>query len=208
MKARLLPLLFSATLACHGAIVVYTFESQAAGTTTPLSYAPESGSFPGFTTTFTSSVPGESLFIADGGPDGHWMLGAVPLTLTFSHRVTALALVFATAANPGRLMWLSPAGGGSADTTIEFFPDTAGGYAVFIPGSSFDTITLMGFDAAGGGSEAGGGPAPWGLDNLALDVAPVPEPSTLSLAAIAALGCVALGLRRRRQPTAISRISR
>jgi hypothetical protein len=191
----------------HAAVVTYTFESPQfiPGESTPLlNRAPNVGD-PTFRTDFTTAPNTTGFDVAPFQPNplfsGNSLfdpLGGLinTLTLTFNTPVNSVQFVFGMNllpnGPPGFITLTSPAGSQTqaAGNVGGIFQ---GGTFSFSSSTPFTTLQLEAFDSAGGRVE-------FAIDNLTLNTVPeavIPEPASLTLLALGAVGLAGAARRRR-----------
>jgi hypothetical protein len=181
--------MLGAASTASAATIVYTFESIAPGSTTPLlGRAPDVGPAT-FLADFTSSPDASDFTVASFQPNplfsGHSLFepafaGGNTLTVTLNQLVTSVSVDFAINNPGGTLFFTSSSGNTSVLATPQggFF---AGGTLSFSSATPFSAFTLS----------AGAQAPEFAIDDLTLTV---PEPSTLLL-----LGAGGAAILRRRR---------
>ncbi len=196
-------LLVGAPLAAQ-APALYTFETAPfiLNATTPFSnVAPASGGPGGFTASFTNAPLSNGVVVSSGnftefGFSGQFLFvpgGAETMTVTFNTPIQGLIVNFAynssSSNSPSRFEAVVGANIYSdSGAILSAFP---GGTLNFTNPTSFTSVDFRAFNSQGVQAE-------WALDNLSLQFAAVPEPTTWALIGVGTLGTAVYAWRKKR----------
>ncbi len=198
-------LMLGAARETRAGLVLYTFEAPrfTVGQAIPMvNVAPNSGD-PSFLASFTSPTLGPVFRISPFQPNGLFSGNSLfeptgfagnTLTITLNQPITSLSLVFATN-GAGSISLSSAAGGVTVTSTPQLGGSQfAGGTLNFTGSTAFSSFSLTEV------APTGGLVTEFAIDNLAMNSATVPEPSSLALSGVA--GLVGLGYARARRQRA------
>jgi hypothetical protein len=184
---------------------LYTFETAPfnLNATTPFAnVAPASGGPAGFTASFANLPVPAGVTVASGGFAVYGFVGQnlfVPtgpqtMTVTLNMPIDGLIVNFAynseSVDSPARFEAVVGANIYNSSGTI--LGTSPGGTLSFSNPTPFTSVDFRAFDDAGTQVQ-------WALDNLSLQFAAVPEPTTWALLGVCTVGCSAYALNKRRR---------